>query len=54
MTLPTHLESTFNGSGGIRLFRQSWLPGEPAAGVSEFHSHPAEPRSLRLSVMLQI
>ena len=41
-------------SNDIDYFYASRLAGEPAAGISDFHSHPAEPRSLRLSVMLQI
>lgn len=38
----------------IDYFYASRLAGEPAAGVNDLHSHPAEPRSLRLSVMLQL
>jgi outer membrane receptor protein involved in Fe transport len=30
----------------------SRLPGEPAAGVQDLHTHPAEPRSLRVSLTL--
>jgi hypothetical protein len=26
------------------------LPGEPAAGVSDIHFHPIEPRSLRVTL----
>lgn len=36
----------------IDYFYASRLSGEPAAGVADTHSHPAEPRTLRLSVML--
>jgi hypothetical protein len=35
----------------IDYFYASRLAGEPTAGVSDLHSHPAEPRTLRLSVM---
>jgi outer membrane receptor protein involved in Fe transport len=40
-------------SNDIDYFYASRLAGEPAAGVGDFHSHPAEPRSLRFSAMLQ-
>jgi len=30
----------------------SRLPGEPSAGVSDIHSHPAIPRSARLSALV--
>ncbi|MEM8683045.1 MAG: TonB-dependent receptor [Pseudomonadota bacterium] len=33
----------------IAYFYSSRLPGEPSAGVADVHSHPLEPRSLRLS-----
>ena len=35
----------------IDYFYTSRLPGEPAAGVDDIHSHPVEPRSLRLSLI---
>ncbi|TMI37321.1 MAG: TonB-dependent receptor [Betaproteobacteria bacterium] len=38
----------------ITYFYTSRLQGEPAAGVADKHFHPAEPRSVRLSVLLQI
>jgi outer membrane receptor protein involved in Fe transport len=38
----------------ITYFYTSRLQGETAAGVADKHFHPAEPRSLRLSLMLQM
>jgi outer membrane receptor protein involved in Fe transport len=38
----------------ITYFYASRLPGEPAAGVEDKHFHPAEPRTLRLSLTLQL
>jgi outer membrane receptor protein involved in Fe transport len=41
----------FNSAASqIDYFYTSRLPGEPAAGVADRHFHPAEPRSLRLTV----
>ena len=34
----------------IDYFYTSRLPGEPAGGVDDIHTHPAEPRELRLSI----
>ncbi|MFN8838039.1 MAG: hypothetical protein ACK5XG_04555 [Burkholderiales bacterium] len=34
----------------IEYFYRSRLPGEPAAGVDDRHLHPAEPRTVRLSL----
>jgi hypothetical protein len=34
----------------IAYFYTSRLPGEPAAGVADTHVHPAEPRTVRVSV----
>jgi hypothetical protein len=34
----------------IEYFYESRLPGEAAAGVSDVHLHPAEPRTFRISV----
>jgi hypothetical protein len=34
----------------IDYYYVSRLPGEPAAGVADIHTHPAEPRELRFSV----
>jgi outer membrane receptor protein involved in Fe transport len=34
----------------IDYFYTSRLPGEPASGLADIHTHPAEPRELRLSV----
>ncbi len=36
----------------IDYFYTSRLQGEPAAGVDDIHTHPAEPRTLRLTVTL--
>jgi len=36
----------------ITYFYASRLPGEAAAGVEDKHFHPAEPRSLRLSAVI--
>jgi len=36
----------------ITYFYASRLQGEPAAGIEDKHFHPAEPRSLRLSAMV--
>ena len=38
----------------ITYFYTSRLEGEPAAGVADKHFHPAEPRTVRVSVLLQI
>jgi hypothetical protein len=38
----------------ITYFYASRLPGEPAAGVEDKHFHPAEPRTLRLSLTIQL
>ena len=35
----------------VDYFYASRLPGEPASGVNDVHTHPAEPRSARLSVL---
>jgi hypothetical protein len=35
----------------IDYFYASRLPGEPSAGVDDIHTHPAEPRTARLSVL---
>lgn len=34
----------------ISYFYRSRLRGEPAAGVEDFHTHPLEPRTLRVSL----
>jgi hypothetical protein len=34
----------------IDYFYTSRLPGEPAGGVDDIHTHPAEPREFRLSI----
>ena len=38
----------------ITYFYASRLQGEPAQGVADRHFHPAEPRTLRVSLMLQM
>jgi hypothetical protein len=38
----------------ITYFYTSRLQGEPAQGVADKHFHPAEPRTLRVSLMLQM
>jgi len=38
----------------ITYFYTSRLQGEPADGVADKHFHPAEPRTLRVSLMLQL
>jgi hypothetical protein len=38
----------------ITYFYTSRLQGEPAEGVADRHFHPAEPRTLRVSLMLQM
>jgi outer membrane cobalamin receptor len=53
--LRLELLNLFNGAvDDIAYFYASRLPGEPAAGVEGKHFHPAEPRSLRLSLILRI
>ncbi len=37
-------------SSDIDYFYISRLPGEPAAGVADVHTHPAEPRELRIAL----
>jgi len=34
----------------ITYFYASRLPGEPAAGVDDYHLHPVEPRQVRVSL----
>ena len=38
----------------VTYFYTSRLQGEPAAGIADKHFHPAEPRTLRLSLILQM
>jgi outer membrane receptor protein involved in Fe transport len=38
----------------ITYFYTSRLRGEPAAGIADKHFHPAEPRTLRVSLILQM
>jgi hypothetical protein len=37
----------------IDYFYASRLPGEPAAGIEDVHTHPALPRSARIGVQFQ-
>jgi TonB dependent receptor len=37
----------------IDYFYTSRLPGEPASGVADIHTHPAEPREIRISLTRQ-
>jgi outer membrane receptor protein involved in Fe transport len=39
-----------NKASDIDYFYTSRLPGEPAGGVDDIHTHPAEPREFRLSI----
>jgi hypothetical protein len=41
-----------NADNDIQYFYTSRLPGEPAEGIDDYHIHPMEPRSWRLSVRL--
>ena len=36
----------------IDYFYRSRLPGEPAGGIDDFHTHPAAPRSVRLNLVI--
>ena len=38
----------------IDYFYASRLPGEPAAGVNDIHTHPAEPREFRVSLTARL
>ena len=50
-----HPDNMRKYNGVLRYSRDyyyaSRLPGEPAAGVNDVHTHPAEPRSTRVSVL---
>ena len=37
-------------SNDIDYYYTSRLPGEPLEGVTDIHSHPLEPRSVRISI----
>lgn len=37
----------------ITYYYESRLPGEPVEGVADYHFHPVEPRSLRLTLALE-
>lgn len=47
------LNLTQRKNNDISYFYTSRLPGEPASGVADIHSHPAEPRTLRLTARMQ-
>jgi outer membrane receptor protein involved in Fe transport len=36
----------------ITYFYTSRLPGEPAAGINDYHFHPVESRSFRIALLL--
>ena len=38
------------GVTDIDYFYASRLPGEPAEGVEDIHTHPVEPRSFRIGI----
>jgi hypothetical protein len=38
----------------VTYFYASRLPGEPAAAVDDRHFHPAEPRTVRLSLTIHL
>ncbi len=41
-------------SSDIDYFYTSRLPGEPASGVDDTHTHPSEPREFRLSLTMTL
>jgi hypothetical protein len=41
-------------SSDIDYFYTSRLPGEPAAGVDDVHTHPSEPREVRVSLTMTL
>jgi hypothetical protein len=43
---------TGRDTNDIEYFYRSRLAGEPAAGVEGLHVHPAEPRTVRLSLRI--
>ncbi|MEO8074704.1 MAG: hypothetical protein ABI818_00140 [Acidobacteriota bacterium] len=43
-----------SAASDIDYFHASRLPGEPAEGVEDIHTHPTLPRSLRLVLRLQV
>jgi hypothetical protein len=38
----------------IEYFYTSRLPGEPVDGVDDYHIHPAEPRTFRLGLRMNL
>ena len=49
---PGRLQPDRREVSDIDYFYASRLPGEPAEGVADIHTHPLEPRSFRLSLTL--
>ncbi len=44
--------NVFNAKASdIDYFYASRLPGEPAGGVEDIHTHPVEPRTARVAVL---
>jgi len=43
-----------NSDNDIQYFYASRLPGEPAAGVDDYHIHPMEPRTWRLGLRVAL
>jgi hypothetical protein len=41
-------------SSDIDYFYRSRLPGEPASGVDDVHTHPSEPRQVRISLTMTL
>ena len=53
MRLALDVFNLFNAKDSdIDYFYTSRLPGEPAGGIDDFHSHPALPRAARLSLIV--
>lgn len=47
------LNLTDRKNNDISYYYSSRLPGEPVAGVSDVHVHPAEPRTWRLTARVR-
>jgi hypothetical protein len=55
LTAGVELINVFNSrDNDITYYYTSRLPGEPAAGVDDYHLHPVEPRMLRLSLTAEL
>src|SRR5262249_55621158 len=50
--LVLELFNIFNAAASDIDYYRSRLPGEPAAGVDDIHTHPALPRSFRVGLQL--